>query len=131
MDASVTNYISSLQASTSKYTAEDPAEDGTLRMLLTRIKHANISSDTKKTLRKMVQNIAVNGTMDSKSVKSILDMIFLQEMTASKKEDDETSLLSREKTVNEQMDEIYTARAEKKERQEQIDKLGSLFSTNA
>lgn len=131
MDASVTNYISSLQASTSKYTAEDPAEDGTLRMLLTRIKHANISSDTKKTLRKMVQNIAVNGTMDSKSVKSILDMIFLQEMTALKKEDDETGLLSREKTVNEQMDEIYTARAEKKERQEQIDKLGSLFSTNA
>jgi hypothetical protein len=130
MNVSVSNYVSNLQASFAKYKPEDPVQDGTLRMVLTRIKHARISRGLKDTLNKMVHNLAVDGRIDPKTIKGILDTVFLVEMTEKKPEDKSKSTM-REKTVNEQMDEIYTARAEKKQRQEQLDKLGSLFSTKA
>jgi hypothetical protein len=132
MKIDVSPYLSQLQAASAKNQPEDPIQKNTLKAILTRIKYSKLSRSQRAVLSRMLHDLAVNDKLDFKSAKGILDTIFLMEMTA--KDPQETKPKAgglREKTVNEQIDEINSEKADRKAQQEKLDNLGNLFSAKA
>ncbi len=113
----------------------DPAEkerEGSLKAILTRIKNARISRDLRDHYSKLVRTMAADDRLDEKLIKSILEIIFLLEMTSSENEEDEEYTVGNaEKTVNDEMKQLRSDRAEIKTRKESLQKLRDSFSAIA
>ncbi|HPN94507.1 MAG TPA: hypothetical protein PLS19_08085, partial [bacterium] len=88
----------------------DPAEkerEGSLKAILTRIKNARISRDLRDHYSKLVRTMAADDRLDDKLIKSILEIIFLLEMTSSENEkNEECTVGNAEKTVNDEMKQL-------------------------
>jgi hypothetical protein len=113
----------------------DPAEkerEGRLKALLSRIKNARISRDLRDHYSKLVRTMAADDRLDDKLVKSILEIIFLLEMTSSEKDKDgKFAIGNAEKTADDEIKRIRADRSEIKTRKENLQKLRDSFSAIA
>ncbi len=131
MKIDVSPYLSQLQAASAKNQPEDPIQKNTLKALLTRIKHSRLSRSKREALYRMVRNLAVNDRLDGKAAKSILELIFIAEMTAKEPEKIDSEKAGREKTVDEEIDEINSIKAERKAQNDELEELKNSFSAIA
>lgn len=110
---------------------DKPENDARVRALLNRVKNARISGPMRDSVTAMVKNLAENDRLDYDAARKITELISFIETT----EGGGRRILPRpanaEKSVDDEMKEIYTARAEKKAQAEKLDSLRSTFSKNA
>ncbi len=131
MKIDVSPYLSQLQAASAKNQPEDPIQKNTLKALLTRIKYSRLSRTQRAALTRMVRDLAVNDRLDGKSAKSIMELIFLTEMSEKEPEKADSQKTGREKTVDEQIDEINSIKAERKAQRDKLEELKNSFSAIA
>lgn len=126
----VTTYVSRMQteAADTLDRIEEKRREGALRALLTRIKNARISRGARDNLSLMVRDLAENDRLDGKAIKGVLDIVFLHEMTGRKADDRDRRLLTGEKSVDDELNDIRSARAAKKEQRQRLDDLRNAFS---
>jgi hypothetical protein len=131
MKIDVTPYLSKLKEASAKLQPEDPIQKNTLKALLTRIKHSRMSRAKREALYRMARDLTVNDRLDAKAAKSIMEIIFVSEMTDTSDEDKNTKLGQREKSVDDQVKEVYSFKAERQRMKDQLDDVGKLFSSKA
>ncbi len=131
MKIDVSPYLSKLQAASARNQPEDPIQKNTLKALLTRIKYSRLSRSKREAIYRMVRDLAVNDRLDAKAAKSVMEMIFMSEMIEKSPKEKDFKLGGRDKTVQEQMDEIASIKADRKAQKDELDRLGSLFSAKA
>ncbi|MFA6448144.1 MAG: hypothetical protein WCX65_01640 [bacterium] len=131
MKIDVTPYLSKLQEASAKLQPEDPIQKNTLKALLTRIKYSRMSRSKREALYRMARDLAVNDKLDAKAAKGIMEIIFISEVTDTSKEGKDTRLGQREKSVDDQVKEVYSFKAERQRMKDQLDDIGNLFSSKA
>jgi len=131
MKIDVSPYVSRLQAASAKNQPEDPIRTNTLKAILTRIKYSKLSRSKREAIYRMVRDLAVNDRLDGKSAKSIMELIFLTEMTEKETEKTDSQKTGREKTVDEQIDEINSIKTERKAQRDKLEELKNSFSAIA
>ena len=104
-------------------------QEGQLKLLLTRIKNARISKDSRHRMTKMVRELAVNDRLDAKSVKGVLDLIFIEEMTFSEK--NEKGFKTIEKQVEEEIKDIKETKVERLKQKDDLDELKKSLNISA
>ena len=104
-------------------------QEGQLKLLLTRIKNARISKDSRHRMTKMVRELAVNDRLDVKSVKGVLDLIFIEEMTFSEK--NEKGFKTIEKQVEEEIKDIKETKVERLKQKDDLDELKKSLNISA
>jgi hypothetical protein len=105
----------------------DPME-GPLRALLTQIKHSHLSRGQRDSLCAMIRSAAAEDRFDFKTIKSILEIVFLLETIPGKNSGKETAAFPSEKTVDDELDEISEIKSARAVMQDNLDKLRDSFS---
>ncbi|HOX27738.1 MAG TPA: hypothetical protein PLQ76_01145 [bacterium] len=125
------SFVSQLKtAESSAKSAMSEEQEGQLKLLLTRIKNARISKDSRHRLTKMVRELAVNDRLDAKSVKSVIDLIFIEEMTFSEK-NEKKGFKTIEKQVEEEIKDIKETKVERLKQKDDLDELKKSLNISA
>ena len=102
--------------------------DGAMRGLFTRIKYSRLSRGQRDSMCSMVKSLAVDGRLGQKHIKSILQLIGLMESTRRLEKYREADGFPPEKTVDDEMDEVYSLRDFRQEQKDRAEKLQSSLS---
>jgi hypothetical protein len=124
----ISSYVASLTRSTglsSSLSADQ--NDAPARFLLTRIKYAKMSRTQRDSLSSMVKDLAINGRLDSSSVKNITNHVFILEMTSSYDRAKDGFDPSNEKSVPDEMKDIRSGREQLRVQKDNLDSLSSIL----
>ncbi len=98
-------------------------DDMRTRMLFYRIKNANISRGQRDALSGFVRSMAIDKKIGKEIVKSVSEMIFFMETTAGINRRNELKTFPLEKTVDNEMNSIYSMRARRDAMKENLENL--------